>query len=487
MKRKNKKASIADTLRYVLISYPSEFSVVQDYITVKSKHLDRKDIPFQITGSSTITLNEDFHTNSLQEWIYYYIVAMSYIIMASWERSKPISRLETSWKAWEVALLSSAVDIADDMIHYAKSIGLGDESLAPHKLPGLLGKKELFNLFQQADLISSTLDPTTLKLEDYYVQIRHLFEDDPEGTKKAIEGVTSISGIPSDQAGGQDGDNNDESNDDTEESQSALDKLLSPDNLGSDIQSIEESWQDILSSLVTNGELAASDKHAGKGNGSLSHLFKKLEKAKTPWYVYLAAFVQRCFDDEKESDWSHPSRRVTASQQKYFLPNQKSELEKVPYLTICMDTSGSCWNDETLQLFANNMITLSNKLASTIEFIEFDYGVLSRQVLQDPTPESLKKLLSTYKISGGGGTSFEQTVDYLEGTATDAKGQFRPPDALPTVCIFLTDGYATFPEKSKFPIIWMLDGTQSKSIEQTCQNKLKRWMMVDAGEGKQNA
>jgi predicted metal-dependent peptidase len=397
--------------------------------------------------------------------------------MASWDRSKPISRLETSWNAWNFTLTTSAVDIANDMIHYAKAIGLGDAFLTPVKPPNLVGKAEAFSHFQEAELVDSSIDPSKLKLEDYYLQIRSLFEDNPnEVINSLLNSMNSLSGIPLEQEGSE------EDSDNSDETQDALDKLLSPDNLGSDVQAIEESWQDVLSALINKGEEEAKRKNAGIGNGSLSHLFKKIEKAKTPWHVYLASFIQTCFNDEKISDWSRPSRRTMANHNQFFLPHEKPEGDKVPYLTICMDTSGSCWHERTLTLFAKNLITLANKLASVIEFIEFDDGVLSRSVLDEPTPEDLQKLLKDNGVSGGGGTSFDETIKYLEGTALDVNDEMRPHAPLPTVCIFLTDGYADFPDKSKFPIIWMLDGSQNKHIEETCNDKTKRWMLVDAGE-----
>lgn len=107
---------------------------------------------------------------------------------------------------------------------------------------------------------------------------------------------------------------------------------------------------------------------------------------------------------------------------------------------VCVDTSGSV-DDAALQTFLGEVVAI----LSSYPHLECELFFADAE-LHGPFP--LKAGTPLPKAVGGGGTDFRPFFSRLEGHRFLAN---------PTVAIYLTDGYGTFPERApRCPVLWVV-------------------------------
>ena len=119
-------------------------------------------------------------------------------------------------------------------------------------------------------------------------------------------------------------------------------------------------------------------------------------------------------------------------------PRKGKKKEIKPKIVFVLDSSGSCYSDNILKAYFNELHDIYKELK-----VEFLVIVCDMQINQTFTYK--EKLKYTAKeLMGGGGTSFVPPFEYLE------KHKIHP-DGL----IYLTDLEGPFPNKPKYPVLWV--------------------------------
>lgn len=131
---------------------------------------------------------------------------------------------------------------------------------------------------------------------------------------------------------------------------------------------------------------------------------------------------------------------------KRFEDNPGIKIKKKHKCLVAIDTSGSIKNNELKEFF--NEIIHMYKSGISIDIIECDCSI--GRIYE------FKKIPDT-KITGGGGTSFQPIIDYLNNNTN--KGY--------TCAVYFTDGYANIPSKSNVPIMWLIskEGHLNKELQ----------------------
>ncbi|MDJ0773021.1 MAG: VWA-like domain-containing protein [Mastigocoleus sp. MO_167.B18] len=189
---------------------------------------------------------------------------------------------------------------------------------------------------------------------------------------------------------------------------------------------IEANWQNALQQAATviraieQGDVPAGVK---RELGSLS-------TAQIDWRTYLWRYMVKT-----PTDFSGFDRRFIG--RGLYLENLQGESVNV---YVCIDTSGSVDSD-ILKVFLAELKGILNSyphLKCELYYADVDvYG-----------PYQLEAHAAIPKPEGGGGTSF---IPFFEKVATSWDGQNQ------AVCVYLTDGYGTFPEwKPELPVLWVV-------------------------------
>ncbi|MFX1535486.1 MAG: VWA-like domain-containing protein [Promethearchaeota archaeon] len=162
-------------------------------------------------------------------------------------------------------------------------------------------------------------------------------------------------------------------------------------------------------------------------------------KGQFPWQRLLAQYVQQTL--AYDTTFSRPNRRFV-SRNLYLPATEKSNL----IVVIAIDTSGSI-SDREAKIFISEAFAILGQFPR-IEIIVIQCDAKIQNVKKytnwDTPP-------SKFELKGRGGTKFEPVFDYIQ------KKQISL-DAL----IYLTDGYAPFPQKSPIqkPVFWVLTNRQ---------------------------
>lgn len=159
-----------------------------------------------------------------------------------------------------------------------------------------------------------------------------------------------------------------------------------------------------------------------------------IEKPKVSWKRMLRIFSNSCGKTKLESTRRRESTR--------FPGNPGTKIKRLQHIAVAIDTSGSI-DENTLQLFWNEIIGIQ-KAGAKITIIECDCEI------QKVWELNRKALLP--KLIGGGGTSFDPVIDWLNKNRNLGFGG----------CVYFTDGYGAKPIlKSTSPILWTLYGAQN--------------------------
>lgn len=180
--------------------------------------------------------------------------------------------------------------------------------------------------------------------------------------------------------------------------------------------------------------------------GVLKTLVGDLPEVKPDWRRELRRFLSTQLLPEPKTDWSRPHRRVLSGDCEYFMPN-RGRRRGIKNIVIFHDASGSCWHDEIFSEFLANIESIQQTMKANLTYITFDFGLQSfHNVPFDGRPLSERVEEGEIELHGGGGTDFQQPIDYLVGNSAD-------------VAIIFTDGMAPEPvleEPLKTPLIWAI-------------------------------
>lgn len=193
-------------------------------------------------------------------------------------------------------------------------------------------------------------------------------------------------------------------------------------------------------------ESAISSRMAGKEPKGMDRTVEKITKPRMTWRQLLQRYVRN--NIPYDFTWRTPNKRTYST--KVYMPRQDKTGIKIIFL---IDTSGSMSDDELSQCFSEINGIVKSFQGVELEVIYHDTKVYQGSILRNPTEYDIKKELK--QIKGGGGTSFEATYEWLE---KNKKQQ--------DIIIHLTDGYDTFPEQFRLPIIICLQKI-SKSLKDT--------------------
>lgn len=198
--------------------------------------------------------------------------------------------------------------------------------------------------------------------------------------------------------------------------------------------------EDDFTSLEINSIIARTEQW-GSLAGNLTMLLKNSLKAKINWRNILAGFRASIISSKRKLTRMKPNRRTG-------FDNMGSTLQYDSRLLVAVDVSGSVTLND-LQYFYGVINSAFKYGFQAIGTIQFDYGI--RQV------QTLKKTSREVALTGGGGTSFQEPVDYAHKMNYDG-------------LVILTDGFApapVIPEGFRTKILWVLDN--EKNYNTNCQ------------------
>ena len=198
--------------------------------------------------------------------------------------------------------------------------------------------------------------------------------------------------------------------------------------------------EDDFTSLEINSIIARTEQW-GSLAGNLTMLLKNSLKAKINWRNILAGFRASIISSKRKLTRMKPNRRTG-------FDNMGSTLQYDSRLLVAVDVSGSVTLND-LQYFYGVINSAFKYGFQAIDTIQFDYGI--RQV------QTLKKTSREVALTGGGGTSFQEPVDYAHIMNYDG-------------LVILTDGFApapVIPEGFRTKILWVLDN--EKNYNTNCQ------------------
>lgn len=179
-------------------------------------------------------------------------------------------------------------------------------------------------------------------------------------------------------------------------------------------------------------------------SGILKQLLGDLPKTNINWKKQLRNLIATRLLPNPKTDWKRPSRRTLSGDIDYFMPSRGRE-RGVKNIVCFHDASGSCWDDETVKAFLSNVESIQQKMKADLYYITFDSIIEEVNLVKfDDQPLSKKIINNKFNIKGGGGTSFQPCIEWLNESQ-------KPAD----VAIIFTDGYAPMPSiKPKCPFIW---------------------------------
>ncbi|ARV63055.1 hypothetical protein BZZ01_15760 [Nostocales cyanobacterium HT-58-2] len=190
---------------------------------------------------------------------------------------------------------------------------------------------------------------------------------------------------------------------------------------------LETHWRNAMQQAIAIAQSSNSQNSIPAG---MQRELRALTEAQLNWRSYLWRYVVNTPTDFTDFD------RRFIGQQLYL-----EALEgKTVQIFVAVDTSGSV-GDHQLQLFLNEVREIVNAyphLQCQLYYAAADiYGPYNLTV-NSQLPEPI----------GGGGTSF---VPFFESVSKQADWHSS------CVCVYLTDGYGTFPEQPPaFPVLWVV-------------------------------
>ena len=191
----------------------------------------------------------------------------------------------------------------------------------------------------------------------------------------------------------------------------------------------------------------------GNGRGTVPEgilrEIKHLTQSQLDWKTILNDFIQEEINDYS---FSPPDRRFDDSP--FFLPDYNEKDEHVEDILFMIDTSGSMSDKQIAQCYSEikgAIDQFDGKLKGWLGF--FDAMVVP------PIPFTDEEDFKIIRPFGGGGTSFQCVLDYVRNEME------KTLDKLPASLIYLTDGFAPWPEEKDamdIPVLWLINNEQAE-------------------------
>lgn len=189
-----------------------------------------------------------------------------------------------------------------------------------------------------------------------------------------------------------------------------------------------QKWKKIIA------EATQVARQQGRLPAGIERRVEEVLDSKVDWkhklYKYVVAQIPHDFS------WSNPSKRGASLG--IYLPKVLKESVQI---VVSIDTSGSI-SQTDLQEFLSELISIGNSFQNIkLEIIVCDAEIHETYEL---TRDNVDDILSM-PLSGGGGTSHEPILKYIEKNIQDAK------------CLLnFTDGYTGFGEEPNYDVVWVL-------------------------------
>lgn len=147
--------------------------------------------------------------------------------------------------------------------------------------------------------------------------------------------------------------------------------------------------------------------------------------------------------DWADYDWTKISTREYSKSGLIMPKLYSEELDNVLIAVDCSGSIGQKQLDE-FQGHINNILSECHPKATHVVYFD-------TEVLHEDQYDKYGYPI-TLKARGGGGTDFTWLSDYNDKNIT--------------ICVFLTDGYGSFPERGSvtFPVIWCLNHSEALEV-----------------------
>ena len=174
--------------------------------------------------------------------------------------------------------------------------------------------------------------------------------------------------------------------------------------------------------------------NAGNVPGSVKRALERLKRPVIDWKSQLAKYIDEAVSKTK---YKLPARRfIGGGDAQYGYKRYKEDFEN---LVIAIDTSGSITRPMIEQFLSETMKITEDYNPQKTVILYCDTQVYTPDILEPgDTPDFSK-------IAGGGGTNFWPPFKWVQKNMLD-NGE------TPTVFIYFTDGFATFPQSSEYGI-----------------------------------
>ena len=180
---------------------------------------------------------------------------------------------------------------------------------------------------------------------------------------------------------------------------------------------------------------------AGKMNGNVPREIGDVLKAKVDWREVLRDFITSFCSEKDYSTWRRPNRRWV--DRDIYMPSMIGE--SAGRMVVAVDTSGSIGSAEIGQFLGELQLITQSVTPEGIDLLYWDSRVAQHEKYDK---DSYDTLLTSTKPKGGGGTSPQCIVDYIN------KNRMKPE-----CVIVLTDGYVDgWGTGWPCPVLWGITG-----------------------------
>lgn len=209
------------------------------------------------------------------------------------------------------------------------------------------------------------------------------------------------------------------------------------------LQDLAELWEEDAMMACQINSVIESTKDWGTMPGNMQQMLKASLKAKIDWRKVLSGFRASILSSERKLTRMRPNRRTGFS-------SMGSVRKFNTRLLVAVDVSGSV-SDKSVSDFYGVINSAFRYGFEGVDVLQFDCGVQS--VI------TLTKAVKNFAVSGRGGTSFQEPVDYAHENGYEG-------------LVILTDGYApapSVPEGMKTKILWVC-------VDRESYDENKDWM-----------
>lgn len=172
----------------------------------------------------------------------------------------------------------------------------------------------------------------------------------------------------------------------------------------------------------------------GEFEGILKRIMSK-EPPKFDWRGYLRRFAGSSMEIYTKKLRRKPNKR--------FEENPGLKIKKRRHILVAVDTSGSVKDDELKEFF--HEIDHIHKTGCEVTVIQCDTNIRHK--------ETYKRNMDI-RVYGRGGTSFDPVIDYYNAS----NGKY-------SCLVYLTDGEASAPPKTKGRMLWVLSSQSKRNTE----------------------